>query len=164
MGKYQSNYRPLLYALTAAGTVVLLYFFNLNLLPLQSQQQYEYEVWLHSIEKQFKRASESKPSIRIRLSSLTPDLKLAWELGSTGEEKDSDNVLGILQLIRATDLFDRTFDYKQQEDKKLLKLSIENGSRHFEAQIAGNQLKSDIQIKNLVKLFQIYAANKDQKL
>ena len=144
-------------AVSALAIIILFVTFNESRRPLESVNQTRFDKWYEINSKNLGSGTINKISINLKLpSNLNHDWSVALPDPSApnGSTDATNRMARILQLVSASKLF--RYD-ERLNSPELATLSVDAKEEHFAASFPPSAIDGNIQLQNLVKLFQIFS-------
>ena len=133
-------------------TIVLLIAFNVSHRSDRAPLQNDFDVWLQSTKQTISQSIETAPPVTVALVSDRPEFKADWKI-SLLDGGDPQRVVRLLDLAQEANIFSRS----TSRDTLSVRLTISDGTREFVAALSPNEISSNVEAGNLIKLFQLYA-------
>lgn len=148
-----------------AFMVMAIVAFNLSRPSLKNDLLTSFNEWYQGASPLLQAPNDSKQAdlslkISISLSSRAGGNKPSvWSLPARSllEPEDRENTARILQLIRESGVFGLRPVSENAGHKDSIHFSIKDGEQQFEISVPFEEVENNIQVKNLLKLLDVYA-------
>jgi len=145
-------------------TFLLLLAANHSSAPQKSIEELAFESWLQQRDSEFSQADSPNtvnPAISLHLFS-NDQTKGPNFLLSTGDFPDAhERIFRILNILEESNTFSTSKWY--QDNPNYLSLVIENGAQTFKTSLPFPKEESDVKLRTMLKLFQLYAMERETK-
>lgn len=145
--------RTWLRLMLAIAVAILFIAFNAAYRSERSPAQNDFDSWLQTTRRDLQSGGTTTPPVIVALHSSRPDFKADWRLSISGGDS-TERIIRLLDLANAANVFSRG----DSPAPDLMRLSVTDGQREFAATFGPTEVSTDVATANLVRLFQIYAA------
>ena len=138
---------------------------NQSFEPAKSIAQVSFENWLEQVERSFASSDDTSlisPALKVRVFDLQHPDRLDYQLASSDFPDAAERLIRILHVAEEINLFSTT-SWRENAADGTLALTIERGTTSFKTQLADPAAQSDIKLKTMLKLFQLYALERESK-
>jgi hypothetical protein len=148
--------------------VMALVAFNLGQPGIQTDNAIAFNDWYQSASGKLlpnSEISETDLNLHIKISARDPSLGAApteWILpaSSLREPEERENTGRVLQLIRESNVFGFTPISDPERSQSVIALDVKDGDQSFSIAVPYNVIEKNIQLKNLLKLLDVYSTQK----
>lgn len=148
-----------------AFVVMAIVAFNLSRPSLKNDLSTSFNEWYQGASPLLQGHDEAKQadlSLKVSIAVSSPSLgdkPSVWTLPARSllEPEDRENTARILQLIRESGVFGLKPVTERAGNRAAITFSIKDGERQFEISVPMEEVEDNIQLKNLLKLLDIYA-------
>jgi len=139
--------------------------FNLSRPPLKNDLLTTFNEWYQTAATQLQSHGESQPSnlsVRISITVSNPALSATptvWNLPvrTLLDPDDRDNTARALQLINESGVFGFSPLKNPSDTQGSITISVRDEQRQFEISIPSKDAEKNIQLRNLLKLLEVYS-------
>lgn len=155
------------FLVAALLTVMAIVAFNLSQPRLHSEQGAQFNLWYETAVVKLAPSTDPKDAdLRLSISITVRDPAQApnpttWNLPAQSllDINDRDNTARILQLIKESGVFDLSPLSSPAKETSVLTIVVKDQERHFETALPLRAAQDNIQLRNLLKLLEVYAAS-----
>jgi hypothetical protein len=155
------------FLVAALLTAMALVAFNFSQPPLDTEQGSQFNAWYQTAADRLGPSADPKEadlrlSIAVTLSDPSRGSNpTVWNLPAHSllDRTDRENTARILQLIRESGVFSRAPLSNPPKEVPVLTISVKDHEHQFETTLPLQAAEENIQLQNLLKLVEVYAAN-----
>ena len=146
--------------------IMALVAFNLGQPGIQTDNAIAFNKWYDDASSRLlpnAELTEADLALRIQVTAKDPSLGEApsvWNFpnSSLRDQDESEDTGRVLQLIRESNIFGVAPLKDSLNSKSAISISIKDGDQSFDTTVPYNITESNIQLKNLLKLLEVFSA------
>jgi hypothetical protein len=157
------------YLIGGAAAVALFLAFNLSRPPLETETQAQFIAWYEGASAYLNGTGEQNPAPRpiqatiTLVSDTTPSGKTtSWSLpvGAPEERELRSRLARVLELVKESGVYaSRTYLVATPPRRPHVAITVTEDTKNFTAHVPLTDIEENIQLKNLLKLLEIFTAS-----
>jgi hypothetical protein len=154
------------FLITALFTVMALVAFNLGSPTLHNNLQSSFNEWYRGASEKLLPSAELKETdLSLQVSILVRDpshgtTPSVWQLPTKSllDPVDRENTGRVLQLLSESGIFGLSSVRDQATSPSLMSVTVKDAQKQFEIAVPLEAVQENIQLRNLLKLLQVYSS------